>query len=1108
MGVQGLWSILEPTGKVISVETLENQILAIDISLWLHQSVKGFRNPGADGVAHILGLFHRLCKLLFYGIRPVFVFDGRNIPQLKKETLLKRRLRNKKSKEKVAESLRTKAILGHLMTQVSQIKSQNSVNATITMQKALKHGQKGLSSLLSRRTGSNQNPNEKDLFELPPVPSRSGISENEDSDIDEEILNCKFKKSSSSIIVDDIHDVDIKSSYFQSLPKDEQYNILFEMKEKRKMNSWAKMDAMPKKADNFSDFQVQRLLKRANIQKTMVNVEKELGDRELDLIDPHLFVGDKKGLKAKRLASDNKTTIIYGSRRRQEQEDLKKIEKGIVKVDPDCPGTSISENNSASTDESLQMYSDVQTQEALLQMIADNRDQSSEIKDEDIYTQEVLLQSFKSNSTVIKDEIDDMYMQKEALHQMITDSKREEIIEDDFFILAPSVMQYCNQRQGGKTVEKSNDDDPIPGTSTSLFSAQEEPNGNTEVGVMSSSSDESDNNGQIQTKATAMSEDIFGDVFNDKNNIEELDKILLQKSVKPTMLRKRPIQRSHSCSASSSGNESSCPPSPLPSTSLNATLVTSSFFNQTDPDSSKSDDQPPNYDVIKEISTSMKNSDHLYLKIASKYVPFKETTSQESSKNESCVSNEDKSVHNTMAESLRKEGDCLIKEMNSSEKESRLLQYQNVNYTTNAIQSEKNDTVFGSAAPGYIRSGKSINVQEVDVEPSAEALIQEKSNLFADDENRLDVRDLISLQNKLAKERETIIAEASKQERLAASITDQMYQECQELLQIFGIPYVVAPGEAEAQCAYLENIKLTNGTVTDDSDVWVFGSRKVYKNFFEREKFVEYFSSSEIEQKLGLTQGKMISIAMLTGSDYTEGIYNVGPITALEILAEFQGEELEPLSEFKNWLEDYKQNDFSKPVSRVRENFKKLDLIDGFPSPIILDAYKSPLVDKSDEKFTWAIPNFVAIRDYATEKFGFTYGKVDEMLSPIVKRISAKSLQTRIDNYFVSDTLNVNQKEMISKRGLSAIERVKGKKASPIKSQSSKTKKSGGNNIIEKNKNQVVIKKNLSKEEKNELAKKRALEVLKRDSKSKKKLKRPKRVTLTQHNLSEDSDSE
>ena len=42
MGVLGLWNLLEPVGKPVPIESLENKILAIDISIWLNQAVKGY----------------------------------------------------------------------------------------------------------------------------------------------------------------------------------------------------------------------------------------------------------------------------------------------------------------------------------------------------------------------------------------------------------------------------------------------------------------------------------------------------------------------------------------------------------------------------------------------------------------------------------------------------------------------------------------------------------------------------------------------------------------------------------------------------------------------------------------------------------------------------------------------------------------------------------------------------------------------------------------------------------------------------------------------------------------------------------------------------------
>lgn len=57
------------------------------------------------------------------------------------------------------------------------------------------------------------------------------------------------------------------------------------------------------------------------------------------------------------------------------------------------------------------------------------------------------------------------------------------------------------------------------------------------------------------------------------------------------------------------------------------------------------------------------------------------------------------------------------------------------------------------------------------------------------------------------------------------SATGEMFAECQELLAMFGIPYIIAPMEAEAQCAAMDKLNLVDGVVTDDSDVFLFGAQ-------------------------------------------------------------------------------------------------------------------------------------------------------------------------------------------------------------------------------------------------------------------------------------------
>lgn len=82
----------------------------------------------------------------------------------------------------------------------------------------------------------------------------------------------------------------------------------------------------------------------------------------------------------------------------------------------------------------------------------------------------------------------------------------------------------------------------------------------------------------------------------------------------------------------------------------------------------------------------------------------------------------------------------------------------------------------------------------------------------------------------------------------------------------------VAPMEAEAQCAELEQQSLVNGVVTDDrcvcacgmpcaqlieqshSDAFLFGATNVFKNLFDARQYVEVYKAEDIERELGLSR--------------------------------------------------------------------------------------------------------------------------------------------------------------------------------------------------------------------------------------------------------------
>lgn len=107
---------------------------------------------------------------------------------------------------------------------------------------------------------------------------------------------------------------------------------------------------------------------------------------------------------------------------------------------------------------------------------------------------------------------------------------------------------------------------------------------------------------------------------------------------------------------------------------------------------------------------------------------------------------------------------------------------------------------------------------------------------------------LNTMVTEIENEEEELLQEKGRLDRIGRNITEEITKEAQELLRVFGIPYIIAPMEAEAQCAFLENVKLTDGTITDDSDIWLFGGQTVYKNFFNQKKHVLQYLSERIEK--------------------------------------------------------------------------------------------------------------------------------------------------------------------------------------------------------------------------------------------------------------------
>lgn len=228
-------------------------------------------------------------------------------------------------------------------------------------------------------------------------------------------------------------------------------------------------------------------------------------------------------------------------------------------------------------------------------------------------------------------------------------------------------------------------------------------------------------------------------------------------------------------------------------------------------------------------------------------------------------------------------------------------------------------------------SSQSQSVAEKDSMEIAAGILREKKSK----------QELEDIAEHLNQERRDLMAERNKKDRLGVSITEQMSMECMELLRLFGVPYVIAPMEAEAQCAYLNEIELTEGTITDDSDIWLFGGKTVYKNFFDQNKHVLEYKSENIHRLFHLDRHKLIQLSFLVGSDYTQGIHGIGAVTALEVLSIFpatpekDGETsnimsiLSSLRKFRDW---WHNKGVGQKSNTLRNKLKNISITEDFPN--------------------------------------------------------------------------------------------------------------------------------------------------------------------------------
>jgi flap endonuclease-1 len=132
----------------------------------------------------------------------------------------------------------------------------------------------------------------------------------------------------------------------------------------------------------------------------------------------------------------------------------------------------------------------------------------------------------------------------------------------------------------------------------------------------------------------------------------------------------------------------------------------------------------------------------------------------------------------------------------------------------------------------------------------------------------------------------------------SGGVDGHVLQSARELLDLMGVPWIQAPSEGEAQCAWMCQQRLVYATASQDFDSLLFGSTRLLRNLSlsqkrklpSRDEYVvvgpELIELKEVLRSLGLNRQQLIVIGLLIGTDYQKGIRGIGPKKALKLVQE------------------------------------------------------------------------------------------------------------------------------------------------------------------------------------------------------------------------------
>lgn len=1000
--------MLESTGRTVNPETLEGKILAVDISIWLNQAVKGARDRQGNAIqnAHLLTLFHRLCKLLFFRIRPIFVFDG-EAPGLKKRTLANRRQRKNAATEDSTKT--TEKLLKTFL-------KRQAIKAVLTGK-----SDDNLPSLsLVRREEVD------DIYLLPALEEKEKNSsdEEEEKEWEERMTQRQLLEEE---YIENPHSVDIESEDFINLPPEVKHEILTDLKELTKRRRTI-FETMPEESNDFSQYQLKGLLKKNTLNRHIETVQKEMNQQSSGDIQT-LYEsegGFLKNVESRKVMSEDASHYVL----------IKGLQSKNVISQEDLPGLSSSMKVTRPVYKEITEGFDADTAAPSL-VKPEKEDSTADVAPPSPRTlmaiEAAMMESSSDEDTKSVNETVPFVQSKAVSDSIVVSHQSTGLAEGN---LSPRTMKAIEQ-----ALNEDAENNMDHGWPVLVNMIDKKP-------IAISSSDEEDVPPEIMVEEKPTLPVHITNLTSTQPDVTLSTKVILLSSsddddfLPEIRSQEKPTLHVHTTKSTITQTvELTQSPSLDLGQMVHAETIFASTSTQKEPVESRQrssfdTEHPPLSDLAPNDVTNNENMiDGLSFPLRTVSVISSDLGTKGSTEStekadllqsdlqmegkasllDSCIP----AVSGSRKSAEEKVGDeAFLSEGSNSESDDSFIEvdsdHSQVPLEPVKVLLKEPVTVALTPVEAAPTANQDFSSREIDdhvgnaeiervLPMQHEAVPAEDQEDAVNEWHDISLDELETLESNLLVQQGTLQAQKQQQERIAATVTGQMYLESQELLRLFGVPYIVAPTEAEAQCAILDLTDQTSGTITDDSDIWLFGARHVYKNFFSHNKYVEYYQYVDIHNQLGLDRNKLINLAYLLGSDYTDGIPTVGCVTAMEILNEFPGHGLQPLIQFRNWWAETQKNKKIRPNpndTKVKKKLRELELHESFPNLAVAEAYLKPVVDDSKGAFSWGRPDLEQIREFCATAFGWYRSKTDDILLPVLKQLNAQQTQLRIDSFF------------------------------------------------------------------------------------------------------------